>query len=139
MRNIVYIALCKNGNYVGSHLSQMKDRFRDHDLVKNGNFESFVFLIQCHSDLGAREVEHSIFYQLSRVTLRNYEDFEKSGASGFKVSLEILTSCVTDVFTKKASELSFIKSDKLLQASYWVKSLQESAWREERGGKPGID
>ena len=128
LRNIVYIALCKNGNYyVGSHLSQMKDRFRDHDLVKNGNFESFVFLIQCHSDLGAREVEHSIFYQLSRVTLRNYEDFEKSGASGFKVSLEILTSCVTDVFTKKASELSFIKSDKLLQASNWVKSLQESA------------
>ena len=72
-------------------------------------------------------LEHSIFYQLSRVTLRNYEDFEKSGASGFKVNLEILTSCVTDVFTKKASELSFIKSDKLLQASNWVKSLQENA------------
>ena len=128
LRNIVYVIQCKNSNfYIGSHLTQMKDRFPDHHLVKNGNFESFVFLMQCHGDLGAREVEHSIFYQLSKITLRSYEDFEKSGASGFKVSLEILNSCVTDVFTKKASELSFIKSDKLLQASNWVKSLQENA------------
>ena len=133
LRNIVYIIQCKNSNfYVGSHLTQMKDRFRDHELIKNGNFESFVFLIQCHNDLGAppQTLEHSIFYQLSKITLRSYEDFEKSGASGFKVSLEILSSCVTDVFMKKAPELSFIKSEKLLQASQWVKSLQENTWRE---------
>ena len=130
LRNIVYVVECKNSNfYIGSHFSQMKDRFRDHELVKNGNFKSFVFLIQCHNDLGAREVEHSIFYQLSKITLRNYEDFEKCGAKGFEVSLEILNSCVTDVFMKKAPELSFIKSEKLFQASKWVESLQESAWR----------
>ena len=137
LRNIVYIIQCKNSNfYVGSHLTQMKDRFRDHELIKNAVCfsaeTSFVFLIQCHSDLGAppQTLEHSIFYQLSKITLRSYEDFEKSGASGFKVSLEILSSCVTDVFMKNAPELSFIKSEKLLQASQWVKSLQENTWRE---------
>ena len=128
LRNIVYVILCKNSNfYVGSHISYMKDRFPDHQLVKHKNFKCFLFLIQCSNDFGAREVEQAIFDKLSKATLRGHEDFEKAGSLGFAVNLDILTSCVTDVFTIRAPHLLFIKGNDVLQASQWVKSLQENS------------
>ena len=39
----------------------MKDRFRDHDLVKDKNFKCFLFLIKCGSDF---LIEQALFYKL---------------------------------------------------------------------------
>ena len=125
LRNIVYVVQCKNLNfYIGSHLTQMKDRFRDHDLVKNGNFKCFLFLIKCDGDFGAREIEQALFHKLSKVTLRAHEEFEKPGPYGFAVNIDTLISCVTDTFIARLPHLSFVKGDDLLQASKWVRSLR---------------
>ena len=70
-----------------------------------------------------------LLFEIMKMPKGPWQAGQKCGAKGFKVSLEILSSCVTDVFTKKAPELSFIKSEKLFQASQWVESLQESALR----------
>ena len=124
LRNIVYIVQCKNSNfYIGSHLTQMKDRFRDHDLVKDKNFKCFLFLIKCGGDFGAREIEQALFYKLSKVTLRAHEEFEKPGSYGFQVNIDTLIYCVTDTFIARLPHLSFVKGDDLLQASQWVRSL----------------
>ena len=99
LRDIAYIVQCKNSNfYIGSHITQMKDRFRDHDLVKNKNFKCFLFLIKCGGDFGAREIEQALFHKLSKVTLRGHEEFEKAGSYGFAVDIDTLISCVTHTF-----------------------------------------
>ena len=55
LSNIVYVALCTNGNYyVGSHLVTLRDRFSNHSLVIEKNFHSFLFLIQCDLEIGVR-------------------------------------------------------------------------------------
>ena len=55
LSNIVYVALCTNGNYyVGSHLVTLRDRFSNHSLVIEKNFHSFLFLIQCDPEIGVR-------------------------------------------------------------------------------------
>ena len=88
LSNIVYVALCTNGNYyVGSSFVRLRDRFPNHSIVMGKNFNCFLFLIQCSPKIGAREVEHAIFYNLARATLKPYETFEKSGIEGFKVEL----------------------------------------------------
>ena len=93
LSNIVYIISCKNGNfYVGSHLPPLKKRFPNHKVIKNNNFESFIFLIQCNQEIGAREVEAAIFNKFSVVTQKPYEYFEKSGGEGFHLDLGILKS-----------------------------------------------
>ena len=126
LSNIVYIIFCKNGNfYVGSHLPQLKERFPNHKVVKSNNFQSFLCLIQCNQEIGAREVEAAIFNKFSVVTQKPYEYFEKSGGEGFHLDLGILNSCIIDVFNKKKQDVRFIDGEISRQATQWVLSQQK--------------
>ena len=126
LSNIVYVALCTNGNYyVGSHLVTLRDRFSNHSLVIEKNFHSFLFLIQCDPEIGVREVEHGIFHQLARTTLEPYETFEKCGSNGFSSQLAVLISSIVDVYKNRKGLLDFMDASIVLKATDWVKGLQE--------------
>ena len=127
LSNIVYVALCSNGNYyVGSHTVTLKDRFSNHSLVIEKNFHSFLFLMQCDPAIGVREVEHAIFHKLAKTTLRSYEAFEKCGPVGFSSKLDTLVSSITDIYKSRKGLLHFIDASIVLKATDWIKGLPSS-------------